>query len=76
LECKYDPDHATIPEDEQPQKLPNESDDDYWDRRDQWERAIRRVIKPQLAQFKVPEENLNKVDLRTNAGLQIIVKFI
>jgi len=37
-ECEYDPNPKYIPKEEQPQQLPNQSDEDYWERLDQWER--------------------------------------
>ena len=76
-ECEYDPDPYSIPDEEQPQQLENESEDDFYNRKDQWERDIRRVVRPEPVEFEPPEEDEEMVDLKmmfTKRGLQVIVK--
>jgi Protein of unknown function (DUF4246) len=76
-ECEYDPDPYSIPDEEQPQQLENESEDDFYNRKDEWERDIRRVVRPEPVEFEPPEEDEEMVDLKmmfTKRGLQVIVK--
>ena len=75
--CEYDPDPDSMPDEEQPQQLQNESEDDFYNRKDQWERDIRRVVRPEPVEFEPPEEDKEMVDLKmmfTKRGLQVIVK--
>ena len=85
--CEYDLDPEAFPEHEQPQQLPNETEDDYFERKDEWVHNTRQVVKPEPEKFGLPRWNLNKdgtqlddgmrVDLRKEfqeRGLQIIVK--
>lgn len=49
----------------------------YYERREEWIRATRRVVRPEPAEFQIPEKVTNVVDLRRDygkGGLQIIVK--
>jgi len=39
--CEYDPDPDSMPNEEQPQQLENESEDDFYNRKGQWDRDIR-----------------------------------
>lgn len=74
--CSYDPDPENFPEEEQPQQLPNETEDEFLDRTEQWVRDTRRVIRPEPGCFEPPRAQ-NKVDLKReygDRGLQIIVK--
>lgn len=87
--CEYDPDPESWPEEEKPQRLPNETLDEWDERRYQWACDTRRVAKPEPGLF-VPKvrggyltpdgEEFNhetRVDLRkeyVDRGLQIIVK--
>jgi hypothetical protein len=88
--CTYDPDPESLPEEEQPQRLPNETEEELYERRDQWARDTRRVVKPEPGKFAPPPQRLfyfskdgkqtedeKLVDLRkeyADRGLQIIVK--
>jgi hypothetical protein len=88
--CEYDPDPENFPEEEQPQQLPNETEDDFYWRWDDWVRDTRRVVRPEPGQFELPgvkqgglgtdgteSSNEKRVDLKRefgDRGLQIIVK--
>ena len=81
--CEYDPDPESLPEEEKPQRLPNETEDEFYERTDQWARDTRRVVRPEPGIFAPPkslgEQGLtgDKVDLQkeyADRGLQIIVK--
>jgi hypothetical protein len=52
--CEYDPDPQNIPEDQQPHQRPDESEDDFWERRSEWERDVRKVVRPQPSTFHPP----------------------
>ena len=52
--CDYDPDPETIPKDQQPKHLPDESEEDFWDRRESWARSMRRVVRPEPGEFQPP----------------------
>ncbi|EFQ99111.1 hypothetical protein MGYG_02124 [Nannizzia gypsea CBS 118893] len=74
--CTYDPDPNDIPEEDRPQQLPDENEDDYWQRLEEWEWEIRKVVKPEPGKF-VPEEEREAINLQRDygkTGLQIIVK--
>jgi hypothetical protein len=74
--CEYDPDPESLPEEEQPQQLPNETEDEFFDRTDQWARDTRKVVRPEPGEF-APRERSVVVDLKEEyavRGLQIIVK--
>lgn len=85
--CEYDPDPESFPEELHPQRLLNETDDDYFDRKDEWAHKLRRVVRPEPGKFVFPRWNSNedgtqlhdemRVDLKkdfSDRGLQIIVK--
>jgi len=80
--CEYDPDPEAFPPDQQPQQLLNETDDDYYERMDEWARNARRVVRPEPKKFGLPwyGTQLNddvRVDLKKEfreSGLQVIVK--
>jgi hypothetical protein len=81
--CKYDPDPESLPEEEKPQPLPNETDDEFYERTDQWASGTRRVVRPEPGIFAPPKSlggqglTGDKVDLQkeyADKGLQIIVK--
>jgi hypothetical protein len=77
-DCEYDPDPEAFPEEDQPQKLPGESHEDFWERRNVWAQSVREVVKPEPAPFKAPKkESVKTIDLKRDfgeRGLQIIVK--
>ena len=82
--CIYDPDPENWPEEDQLQQLPHETEDDYLERKDDWARDMRRVVRPEPEKFTFPRrdlhengEEINRVDLKkefSERGLQIIVK--
>jgi hypothetical protein len=74
--CAFDPDPENWPEEMQPQKLPGESDIDYWDRIDRWVASIRRVKLPEPDNFVTPrfKEVPDLRKLFAKRGLQVIVK--
>jgi hypothetical protein len=75
--CEYDPDPENFPEEDQIQRLPDESEDDYWERKLEWARATRRVVMPEPEVFRVPTQDEDEVDLKSEfgkRGLQVIVK--
>ncbi|KAF8521940.1 hypothetical protein BU17DRAFT_75381 [Hysterangium stoloniferum] len=78
-EVEYDPDPELWEANEGPQKEEDENADDYYERRLEWIRTIRRVVMPEPGQFtppKTPKADPS-VDLRrdfSQTGLQIIVK--
>ena len=76
-ECEYNPDPYSLPEEEKPQRLPDETDYAYWDRREEWERDNRRIVRPEPEAFAEPSDYTGDVDLKNSfieKGLQIIVK--
>jgi len=76
-ECEYEQDPYLLPESEQPQQLPNESNRDFQKRRGDWYWATIRVVKPEPGEFVEPPNDIKKVDLKAEfaqKGLQIIVK--
>lgn len=85
--CIYDPDPENWPEEDQLQQLPNETEDDYLERKDDWARDMRQVVRPEPEKFAFLRRDLNedgeeinkdkRVDLKkefSERGLQIIVK--
>ncbi|PPQ74093.1 hypothetical protein CVT24_012938, partial [Panaeolus cyanescens] len=74
--CEYDPDPENGPETEGPQQLPDEDDEEFWDRRQEWIESIRRVVRPEPGDFKPRETpSLNIREKYGKTGLQIIIKF-
>lgn len=76
-ECLYDPNPEFDDKTQGPQLQPNENVDDFYQRREDWMAAIRKVVHPEPGLFYPPEEPKNSVDLFKdygNRGLQIIVK--
>ncbi|EDR09860.1 uncharacterized protein LACBIDRAFT_318108 [Laccaria bicolor S238N-H82] len=78
---EYDPDPDDLPGDAGPQQEEGEDDEDYNDRRCEWEREYRRVVLPEPGTFEppsyIPEDPRDLVDLREDyegKPLQIIVK--
>jgi len=81
---EYDPDPESLPDDEKPQQGADESEDDFWDRNYEWERAFRseHIAQPEPGIFSLPEKTIathaaDAVDLMTDyghRGLQVIVK--
>ncbi|KAF3480408.1 uncharacterized protein GIQ15_05755 [Arthroderma uncinatum] len=57
-EVKYDIDPDSLPEEDQPQQLPGEEDEAFWDRFDEWRSGIWRdgIILPEPGIFAPPEE--------------------
>src|SRR5258708_3351966 len=51
-ECTYDPDLEDIPEDQQPQQLPHEEEDEFWERKKEWRRT--KVVRPEPSEFQPP----------------------
>jgi hypothetical protein len=52
---EFDPDPQKMPEEEKPQREDSESEDAYWDRLEEWERAVRRVVLPNPGEFEPPK---------------------
>lgn len=76
LVVEYDPDPASWPKSEQIQQLPDEHDDDFWERKDEWIKATRRPVFPEPDDFH-PLCQPAPFDLKNTygkRGLQIIVK--
>lgn len=74
LEFAADPDD--VPEEDRPQKLPNETEDAYGLRIWDWEEFVREAEQPDPEDFKPP--HLRILDIHKefgHRGLQIIVKF-
>lgn len=81
---KYDPDPDTMPDDQKPQRGPDEDEDDYEERIWEWAEDFRRehVVQPEPGIFKFPEKVANEakaedIDLERDyghRGLQVIVK--
>jgi hypothetical protein len=80
--CEYDPDPESWADEEKPPQLPNETEEDYYERMDQWASDTRRVVRPEpgrfvLAEWEEREYDGMQVDLKgefEERGLQIIVK--
>jgi hypothetical protein len=60
--CEYDPDPYDIPEDQQPQQMTDEDEDDFWERREEWEQSIRRVVQPEPGKFEPPSASFHLGD--------------
>ncbi|PPQ98971.1 hypothetical protein CVT24_003467 [Panaeolus cyanescens] len=73
---EYDPDPENGPETDGPQQLPDEDEDDFWERRQEWIEATRQVVRPEPGDF-TPHETptLNIREKYGKTGLQVIVKF-
>ncbi|KDR70069.1 hypothetical protein GALMADRAFT_76694 [Galerina marginata CBS 339.88] len=73
---KYDPDPENGPQTDGPQQQPNEFDDDYWERREEWYEATRRVVLPEPGSFAPPEKSpaFSLIEKYGKRGLQVIVK--
>jgi len=75
--CKYDPDPENGPETDGPQQEPDEDEEDYWERRDEWYEATRKVVLPEPSESFSPLREPPKFDLKSRyaeRGLQVIVK--
>lgn len=77
-EVIYDPDPASWAQDEGPQPGPDEDEDDdaYLDRREEWIRATRVIVRPEPGTFKplpIPPPYSLKEKYAAR-GLQVIVK--
>jgi hypothetical protein len=73
---EYDPDPESWPASEQIQQLPDESNNDYWERKDQWIQATQRLVFPEPFDF-APLPQPAPFDLKSTygkRGLQVIVK--
>lgn len=45
-----------MPEDEKPQQEDGETEDQFWDRRNDWEEDTRKVVQPEPGAFRAPED--------------------
>ena len=75
-ELEYEVDPEDMAEELKPQQEEGEDEDDYWERREEWENNMRQAKQPEPAEFK-PEELPQSVDLvkdYAHRGLQVIVK--
>ena len=78
-EVEYDPDPENAPETEGPQRLEGEEErysQSYWNRRERWIEATRKVVLPEPTVFR-PLQEPPPFDLREEFGiwgLQVIVK--
>ena len=75
--CEYDPDPEYGPETDGPQQEPDEDEDDYWERREEWYEATRKVVLPEPSEHFSPLRESPKFDLKARyaeRGLQVIVK--
>ena len=76
-DCEYDPDPENGPETDGPQQIPDEDEDDYWERRDEWYRETRRLVLPEPSGPFSPLPEPAKFDLKARygkRGLQVVVK--
>jgi hypothetical protein len=76
-ELVYSPDPSFHAVDDGPQRRDDEHVHAFYERREAWIEAIRRVVQPEPGTFEPPEEPVHYVDLRKDygdRGLQIIVK--
>ncbi|KAF9042141.1 hypothetical protein BJ165DRAFT_1485839 [Panaeolus papilionaceus] len=73
--CEYDPDPEYGPDTDGPQQLSDEDEDDYWDRRQEWIKETRKIVRPEPGDF-VPRETptLSLREKYGKRGLQVIVK--
>ncbi|CZR51823.1 uncharacterized protein PAC_01700 [Phialocephala subalpina] len=55
-ETVFDPDPDDMPEDEKPQQEDGETEDQFWDRRNDWEEDTRKVVQPEPGAFRAPED--------------------
>ncbi|KAF8864890.1 hypothetical protein BDZ45DRAFT_613502 [Acephala macrosclerotiorum] len=55
-ETVFDPDPDNMSEDEKPQQEHGETEDQYWERVNDWEEAIRKAVQPEPGVFRTPEE--------------------
>lgn len=75
-ELEYEVDPEDIAEELKPQQEEGEDEDDYWERREEWENNMRQAKQPEPEEFK-PKELPQTVDLvndYAHRGLQVIVK--
>lgn len=73
----YDPHPEYGPDTDGPQQLPDEDEDDYWERRSAWYDATRKVVLPEPGDFE-PRPPFKSSSIREkyrHRGLQVIVKF-
>jgi len=76
---KYDPDPENFPEEQKPKQRANETEDEFWDRYNEWEEATRKVVLPEPEEFTPPilpegEQVVNLAKDYKDRGLQVIVK--
>lgn len=76
FELSFDPDPEEMADEDKPPQNEGESEDDYWERIEEWETQIRRAVQPEPNDFSEPLEDLSTGDefTRGKNGLQIIVK--
>jgi len=75
-ELEYEVDPEDMAEELKPQQEEGEDEDDYWERREEWENNMRQAKQPEPEEFK-PKELPQIVDLvndYAHRGLQVIVK--
>ena len=73
---EYDPDPESWPKSEQVQQEPDETEEAYWDRKDEWIKETQRLVFPEPDDFD-PLPQPAPFDLRSRygkRGLQVIVK--
>jgi hypothetical protein len=73
---QYDPDPESWPESEGIQQQPDEDDDEFWERREEWINETQRLVFPEPDDFN-PLTQPVPLDLKStygNRGLQVIVK--
>ena len=70
---KYDPDPESWPESDHIQQQPGENEDDFWDRKEMWIKATRRLVYPDPEDFE-PLTQPDPFDLKGHLGIQVIVK--
>ncbi|KAF8885258.1 hypothetical protein CPB84DRAFT_1788555 [Gymnopilus junonius] len=75
-EVTYDPDPGNLPPEEGPQQGSDESEDDYYERRQAWIEDTRKVLRPEPETFKPLDEPpvFSLKDKYGQRGLQVIVK--
>ncbi|KAG4439283.1 hypothetical protein IFR05_005216 [Cadophora sp. M221] len=78
-ELEFNPDPEDVAEEDQPQQEEGESEDDFWDRHEEWERATRKAVLPEPEpELFIPKEAqekvVNLVEDYAHRGLQVIVK--
>lgn len=66
FELAFDPDPDGMDDEDKPQQEQDESEDDYYDRLQEWEDDIRKAIQPEPREFKPVDSGCYKLSLDGN----------